>query len=298
MALPEKVVTNADLAGYLDTSDAWIVERTGIKERHIGESTVELAAAAGAEALRQAGVDAGSLDLVLLATTTPDQVVPASSAVVSHLLGASGGAMDLNAACAGFVYALVVAHGLVRTGMRRVLVIGAETLSRFTDWQDRSTAVLFGDAAGAVVVESTGDEDRLIAWELGADGSAAPLLYCDHGGKMQMEGREVFRRAVRVVVESVSVVLERAGVDVSEIALCVPHQANVRIIEAANARLGIPMEKTAVVLDRTGNTSAASIPTAVATAARDGRVKDGDLVLMCGFGAGMTWASALLRWGT
>ncbi len=295
-ALPEKVVTNDDLASYLDTSDEWIVERTGIRQRRIGSSTAELAAAAGAAALEAAGLEAADLDMIILTTTTPDQVIPASSPTVAELLGAKCGAMDLNAACAGFVYGIVVARGLLEAGMKKVLLIGSETLSRFTDWQDRSTAVLFGDGAGAMVFDADGDSDDLIAWDLGADGSATPLLYCDHGGTIKMDGREVFRRAVRIVVDSAGAVLCKAGISAEQVDLCVPHQANVRIIQAANERLGIPMEKTALVLDSTGNTSSASIPLALAAAEADGRIRAGALLLMSGFGAGMTWASALLRW--
>lgn len=204
--------------------------------------------------------------------------------------------MDLNAACAGFVYGLVVGDGMIASGAKRVLLIGSDTLSTITDWDDRSTAVLFADGAGAVVLEPDPDGGALLAWDLGVDGTAQPLLYCDHGSTMRMDGREVFRRAVRAVVQSAEIVLERAGVRPEEIAVCIPHQANIRILEAANARLGIPMDRTVVVLDRTGNTSSGSVPLALAAAADDGRLHPGDLVLFSGFGAGMTWASALVRW--
>lgn len=203
--------------------------------------------------------------------------------------------MDLNAACAGYVYALVVARGMIASGAHRVLVIGSDTLSRITDQNDRSTAVLFADGAGAVVMERA-DEDDLLGWDLGVDGAARPILYCDHGGYMYMEGREVFKRAVRVMVESSETAMKQAGVNADDIALLVPHQANLRIIQAANERLGISLDRTAVVLDRYGNTSSGSIPLALADAVAQGRLHPGDHVLFTGFGAGMTWASAVWRW--
>jgi 3-oxoacyl-[acyl-carrier-protein] synthase-3 len=296
-ALPDKVVTNQDLERYLDTSDTWITERTGIRERRIGGTTSSLAIEAAQAAIASSQRAARDVDLVVLSTTTPDQAVPATSSIVHHHLGCSGAAFDLNAACAGFVYALVTADALLRTSYERAVVIGADVLSQITDQGDRSTAVLFADAAGAVVLERCADHELLIAADLGVDGSARDILYCDHGGHMTMEGREVFRRAVRATVESVQLVLHRAGTAPSEIALFVPHQANLRIIEAVTARIGIPIERTSIVLDRTGNTSSASIPLALASAADAGWLNDGDLVLLSGFGAGMTWASALLRWG-
>lgn len=295
-ALPEKVITNADLEARLDTSDEWITERSGIKERRIGDSCAELAIAAGRAALSRAGISAGEVDLLALATTTPDQSVPATSAHVAYELGLACGAFDLNAACSGFVYSLVAAAGMAGGHVKKVLLIGSERLSRITDWEDRSTAVLFGDGAGAVVIESVDGPGDLLAWDLGADGSLRPILYADLHGYITMNGKEVFRRAVRAMVESAEATLARAGVAPDDVNLLVPHQANVRIIEAATQRLGIPMERTAVVLHRTGNTSSASIPLALADAADSGRLSDGDLVLMCGFGAGMTWASALVRW--
>ncbi len=296
-AVPPTVVTNADLEARLDTNDAWITERTGIRARHVGGVTSALTVESGRRAMAMAGVDPASVDLLVLSTTTPDQVVPATSSSVHHELGLSGAAFDLNAACAGFVYALVVADSLLGSGFRRALVIGSDALSAITDQQDRSTAVLFADGAGALVVEGGGPEPLLLAQDLGVDGSAARLIYSDRGGYMVMEGREVYRRAVRIVVESVGRVLEQAKVKLDDIAVFAPHQANLRIIEAVNARLGFPMEKTAVVLDRTGNTSSGSIPLALVAAAEQGRLRDGDLVLLSGFGAGMTWASAIARWG-
>jgi len=295
-ALPEKIVTNADLEKTLDTSDDWIVERSGIRERHIGDSTAEIAIAAGRAALDHAGVDPASIDLMILATTTPDQSVPATSAHVHQELGLSGGAFDVNAACSGFVYSLVLAHGMLGVGSRRVLLIGAETLSRLTDWSDRNTAVLFGDGGGALVLESVADEGQLISWDLGLDGSARQILEAEVGGYIKMDGREVFKRAVRVLVDSAQRTLEQAKVRPDQIKLLVPHQANIRIIQAACDRLGIEHERAALVLDRTGNTSSASIPLALVDAIEDGRLEEDDLVLLSGFGAGMTWGSALIRW--
>lgn len=295
-ALPDRVVTNADLEKTLDTSDEWIVERSGIRERRIGDSTAEIAIAAGREALAQSGIDAASIDLLILATTTPDQSVPATSAQVHHELGLGGGAFDLNAACAGFVYSLVMANGMLGSGSRRVLLIGAETLSRLTDWNDRNTAVLFGDGAGALVLESVPDEGQLISWDLGLDGSRREILSAELGGFIQMDGREVFKRAVRVLVHSAERTLEQAKVRADEIKLLVPHQANIRIIQAACDRLGIEHERAAIVLHRTGNTSSASIPLALVDAIAHGRLEPDDLVLLAGFGAGMTWGSALIRW--
>lgn len=294
-ALPEKVVTNADLEARLDTSDAWIVERTGIRERRIGGTTSGLARDAAAAALERSGLEPAEVDLLILSTTTPDRMVPATSSWVHHLLGLSGAAFDLNAACAGYVYALVTAHALLASGFRRALVVGADTLSRITDQEDRATAVLFADGAGALLLEAS-DDELLLGFDLGLDGSATPILYCDHGGYMTMEGREVFRRAVRVSVDSAARVLERTGVRADEVALFVPHQANLRIVDAVADRLGIAPDRRAVVLDRTGNTSSASIPLALADALEAGRLHPGDLVLFSGFGAGMTWASALVRW--
>ena len=297
-ALPPKVVSNADFEARLDTTDEWITERSGIRTRHMGGTTSGLAIEAGSKAIADAGIDADEIDLVVLATTTPDQVCPGTSAVVQDGLGLTCGAFDLNSACSGFVYALVACHGLMALGsFEHILLIGSETLSRITDQEDRSTAVLFADGAAAVVLKGVDGPGQLLGWDLGSDGSAQPILHCDHGGYFKMDGKEVFRRAVRVTVETAAAALDHAEVDAGDIALFVPHQANVRIMDAAAQRLGIPSERTAVVLDRTGNTSAASIPLALADAAGSGRLSPGDLVLLAGFGAGMTWASAVLRWG-
>ena len=296
-ALPEKVVTNADFASRMDTSDEWIVERTGIRERRFGGSSGSLAVEAGQRAIDQAGVDPSSIEIVVLATTTPDQVMPATASYVQDALGCGGGAMDLNAACSGFVYALVAGAGLCEVGARRALVIGADVMSRITDQDDRNTAILFGDGAGAVVLDRVDGPGKLLGWDLGSDGSLRHLLSCDAGAYTQMNGKEVFRQAVRVMVESCSKTLASAGLRPTDVALLVPHQANTRIVKAACDRLGIPMEQTALVLERTGNTSAGSVPLALSDAADAGRLADGDIVLLCGFGAGMTWASAVLEWG-
>lgn len=296
-ALPPKVLTNDDLAAMMDTSDEWIRERTGIRERHIGGTTAGLSIESGRQAIEMAGLDPSEIDALVLSTTTPDRTVPATSATVQHELGLRCGAFDLNAACSGFVYALVVAQGLIATGADKVLVIGTDTLARITDWEDRNTAVLFGDGSGAVVLEAVDGAGALLAWDLDADGSAERFLYCEVGGVLQMEGKEVFRRAVRIMVDSAQKCLAHVGVHPDDVSLVVPHQANVRIIEAACERLGIPVERAAIVLDRTGNTSSASIPLALADALDHGRVRDGDLILLVGFGAGMTAASALVRWG-
>lgn len=295
-ALPEKVVTNDDLAATMDTSDEWIRERTGIRERRIGGTTAGLATEAAQKALAVSGFDPSTIDLLVLATTTPDQTVPATSATVQHALGLTCGAMDLNAACSGWVYGLVGAAGYAAMGSKRILVIGAETLSRIVDWEDRSTAILFADGAGAAVVEAVDGPGSLLGWNLSADGSLVHVLYSDVGAYIQMSGREVFRQAVRVMVDSSVKALANAGLTAADVDVVIPHQANVRIIDSALSKLGIPTEKAVVNLPTTGNTSAASIPLALVDGIADGRVKDGDVVLLVGFGAGMTSASAVLRW--
>ncbi len=297
IAVPDKVVTNDDLSVSLDTSDAWIRERTGIRERRIGGTTSQLAIDAGLAALERAHRRPDEIDAVILATTTPDQIVPGTSATVQDGIGVPGGAFDVNAACSGFVYALTVAHGLLAIGAERLLVIGSETLSRITDWDDRSVAVLVGDGAGAVVLEAVDGPGQLLSWKLGADGSLRHLLKCDHGGYLYMDGKEIFRKAVRVVVESAEQAIAEAGLTADDIDLVVPHQANLRIISAASQRLGVPEDKTVIIIDRYGNTSSASIPLALAEALDTGRLNKGDHVLLTGFGGGITWASAVLRWG-
>jgi 3-oxoacyl-[acyl-carrier-protein] synthase-3 len=317
--LPETVVTNEDLSRVLDTSDKWIVDRTGIRERRVifgpfaprptdpllwtsppgGLGTTgTMGVEAGRKALEAARLGPEDIDLLILCTASPDQTLPPTSSAIQAALGLHCAAFDLNAACAGFVYGLVTAASFIAGGVDRVLLIGSETLSRITDWTDRGTAVLFGDGAGAVVVEAVPGDTSLLGWDVGVDGSLQAILYADLGGYMQMVGKEVFRRAVRATVESSQAAMERAKVTSDQIALFVPHQANSRIIQAACSRLEIPLERAAVMLDRTGNTSAASIPLALAEAVEAGRVADGDLILMSGFGAGMTWASAVWRWAS
>lgn len=295
-ALPPKVLTNHDLAQMMDTSDQWIVERSGIRERHVGGTTIGLSIESGRAALDMSGVELSEIDALVLATTTPD-IQWGNAASVQHELGLRCGAYDLNAACSGFVYGLVNAHGLIAMGARKVLVIGTDSLSRITDWEDRNTAVLFGDGSGAVVLEAVEGPGQLLAWDLDADGSLRRLLWADVGGYIQMEGKEVFRRAVRIMVDSATKSLEHAGLVPDDISLVVPHQANIRIIQAACERLGIPIERSVSVLEHTGNTSSASVPLALADALDNGRVKEGDLLLLVGFGGGMTAASAVLRWG-
>lgn len=297
-ALGQKIVTNEELSRTIDTNDEWIKERTGIHRRHIGGSTAQLSVSSGQAALKMARVDPLSIDALVLATTTPDRTVPATSATVQNLLGLRCGAFDINAACSGFVYALVNAHGLIAMGAEKVLVIGTDTLARITDWQDRNTAVLFADGSGAAVLEHQSGPGHLLGWDLDTDGSAEDILFCELGGFIQMDGKEVFRRAVRIMVDSAQKSLTHAGLRSKDISLIVPHQANIRIISAACERLDIPMEKAAIVIDNTGNTSSASIPLALFDAADKGRLNKGDLVLMVGFGAGMTAASAVIEWGT
>jgi 3-oxoacyl-[acyl-carrier-protein] synthase-3 len=297
-AVPEGILTNADLEARLDTTDEWIVERTGIRERRIAgpdEGTASLAIAAGAAAIKDAGLVPDQIDLLIVATATPEQALPATSSFVQDGLGLHCGAFDVAAACSGFVYGLVAASSLIATGgLGAVLVIGAETLSRIIDPADRGTVILFGDGAGAVVVQPSDADTGLLAWDLGCDGSAARILEIPRGEQfVQMDGKEVFRRAVRVVVESSRKTLDDAGVTAEQVDWFVPHQANRRIIDAATDRIGIRPDRVVINLDRYGNTSAASIPLAL----EEAPVKDGDLVLLSGFGAGMTWASALLRWG-
>ncbi len=280
----------------MDTSDEWIRERTGIERRHVGGSTASLSIESGRKAIEMAGIDPLSIDALVLSTTTPDRTVPATSAAVQHGLGLRCGAFDVNAACSGFVYALITGHGLIAMGMRRILVIGTDTLSRITDWTDRNTAILFADGSGAAVIEATTGPGQLLGWDFDADGSLEDLLYAEIGGTLHMEGKEVFRRAVRIMVDSAEKSIKAAGLTTNEIDLVVPHQANIRIIEAACKRLDIPMDKAAIVLHETGNTSSASIPLALFDAADNARIKTGDNVLLVGFGAGMTAASAVIKW--
>lgn len=297
MALGTETVTNADLAAKMDTSNEWILERTGISERRIGGSTSGLAVRAGQQALEMAGVKATEIDLLILATTTPDEQVPATSAIVQDQLGLTCGAMDLNAACSGFVYSLVTGFGFLKLGFKRILIIGSETLSRITDWDDRSTAILFGDGAGAVVIEAEEGNGDLLGWNLGCEGSLRDILYAEIGGTIVMAGQEVFRKAVIAMTESAKSSIAASGLSPDEISFVIPHQANIRIIETAMKRLGIPAERAVSVLHKTGNTSSASIPIALFEAISDGRIRSGDNLLLVGFGAGMTSASAIIHWG-
>jgi len=294
--LPERRLTNHDLAEIVDTTDEWIRERSGIGARHVDGRVTEMSAEAGRDALAMAGVDPADVDLLLLATCSSDQQFPASASVVQHELGMSCGAIDLNAACSGFVYGLVTAMQFAEGGMETILLIGSDALSGITDWTDRGTCVLFGDGAGAVVIQRSAAAPTLLGWDLMSDGSAASILTCEHGGKIFMNGKEVFRRAILAIEGAATRALERAAVSIDDITLVVPHQANIRIIEAALKRLDIPIEKAAMVLEHTGNTSAASIPLAFVDALGKGRVDPGDLVLMVGFGAGMSSAAAVVRW--
>ncbi len=296
-ALPEKVVTNDDFAKTLDTSDEWITARTGIKERRIGSSVWELGRDAAREALEKASLHPSQIDTMVLATSSPHRSLPGTAARISNELGFTGGAFDVNAACAGFVYGMVLAGGLIRSDDEKVLLIGTEQLSKITDMSDRSTAVLFGDGAGAVVLEATPDESELLSYTLSTDGSLEPILNCEIGGYIYMEGKEVFRQAVQIIVESSNATLKKAGMTIDDVSVMIPHQANTRIISAATDRLGIDPEKVVETIAWTGNVSTASIPLTMAHALDKGRLKKGDIVLTVGFGAGMSAASALLRWG-
>ena len=309
-ALPRQLVTNADLAERVDTSDEWIVERTGIRQRYLAEpdeTTSSLATEAARRALEAAGVDASEIGLIVLATATPDHTFPATATQVQHALGCKGGvAFDVAAVCSGFLYALATADSLLRTGMAsKALVIGAETFSRILDWEDRTTCVLFGDGAGAVVLEAQDvaeDGPGILASKLHADGEHKELLYVDGGpsttgtvGKLRMRGREVFRHAVVNLAEVLRETIEEAGITVDQVDWVVPHQANARILDATARKLGLAEEKVVVTVDRHANTSAASVPLALDVAVRDGRVKKGDLVLFEAMGGGFTWGAALAR---
>ncbi len=312
---PEHVVTNDDLAEMMDTSDEWIVERTGIRERRVAaddQALSDLALPASREALEQADVDPSTVDLVIVATVTPDMAFPSAGAILADELGApDAAAYDLSAGCTGFMYAIAQAYGMLAGGLsRRALVVGGDVLSRIVDWSDRGTAVLFGDGAGAVVLDRV-SEGGFLGFELGADGSGGSQLYLPGGGSrapataetvaekkhfVQMNGREVFKFATRVLVTSAEKVLAECGKSVDEVDVYVPHQANVRIIDHAAEKLGIPKEKIVVNVERYGNTSSGSIPLALADAEAEGRLVDGALVLMTGMGAGLTWGSGLIEW--
>jgi 3-oxoacyl-[acyl-carrier-protein] synthase-3 len=310
-ALPAKVVTNSDLAAKVDTSDEWIVERTGIRQRYIAdetETTASLATAAAIKALEAAGVEGSSVDLIVLATATPNQTFPATATIVQNAIGANGGiAFDVAAVCSGFLYALGVADSMIRSGMaQRALVIGAETFSRILDWEDRATCVLFGDGAGAVLLEAresdAADAPGILATRLHADGAHNQLLYVDGGvsttgsvGKLRMKGREVFRHAVVNLATVLGEVLEEVGLKSTDIDWLVPHQANARILDATAKKLHLPPEKVVITVQEHANTSAASVPLALDYAVRDGRIQPGHLVMLEAMGGGFTWGASLIR---
>ena len=307
--VPERVVTNDDLAQVVETSDEWIRERTGIRERRMAadhEALTDIALPAATMALEDAGVDPGEIDLVICATVTPDMMFPTASALIADTLGMpKAAAYDLLAGCTGFVYAVAQAYGMLASGIsQRALVVGGDVLSKILDWDDRSTLVLFGDGAGAVVMEPV-EHGGFIGFELGADGGGGEFLWYPGSGSRQFEnpdallkmnGREVFKFATRIMVYSAQQILEQCGKTVDDIDVYVPHQANKRIIDYAADKLGVPSGKTVVNVDRFGNTSSGSIPLALADAREEGRLHDGALILMTGMGAGLTWGSALLEW--
>ncbi|AIQ68713.1 3-oxoacyl-ACP synthase [Paenibacillus graminis] len=314
--VPEKILTNSDLEKMVETNDEWIVSRTGIRERHIAaphEATSDLAYEAAVRALDSAGIKAEDLELIIVATVTPDSTVPSTACILQDKLGAKGAAaFDLSAACSGFVYSLATATGFIQNGMyNNALVIGADTLSRITDYSDRNTCVLFGDGAGAVIIGEVPEGRGFLSFDLGAEGSGGSLLNIEAGGSrlpashqtiedkkhfLYMNGREVFKFAVRVMGTATERVLTKAGLGKENIDLFVPHQANIRIIQSAMQRLDLPPEKCVINVDKYANTSAASIPLALVEAAEEGRIKEGDAVLMVGFGGGLTWGASVLIW--
>ncbi|MDQ0091700.1 3-oxoacyl-[acyl-carrier-protein] synthase-3 [Paenibacillus anaericanus] len=316
MYVPEKVLTNAELETIVDTNDEWIVSRTGIRERHIAapeQATSDLAYEAAIQALKSAGLAAEDLELIIVATVTPDTTFPSTACILQEKLGAKkAAAFDLSAACSGFVYSLATANGFIQTGMyNNALIIGADTLSRITDYTDRNTCVLFGDGAGAVVLGEVPEGRGFLSFDLGAEGAGGPLLKLEGGGSrlpastetvqegkhfIYMNGREVFKFAVRIMGTATEEVLRKAGKTKEEIDLFVPHQANIRIIQSAMQRLNLPEEKCVVNVDKYANTSAASIPLALVEAAQGGRIKEGDTVLLVGFGGGLTWGASVLVW--
>ncbi len=310
--VPEKVVTNHDLAKFVDTSDEWIISRTGIRERRItGEKTAtsDLAMIAAEKALEMAKLPARELDLIVVGTTSPDYLFPSVGCLLQNRLGAQKAvAFDVSAACSGFNYALNVASSFIENGSyQKVLVIGADTLTKYLNWQDRGTAVLFGDGAGAVALAPSSDDTGVLASWLKAEGHLGQHLIMPGGGSrdpeekngrfITMDGKEVFKFAVRVLEESIREVLKKAGLKVEDINLLIPHQANIRIIDHAIKKLGLPKEKVYVNLEKYGNTSAASIPLALDEALADGRIKEGDIIVLSGFGAGLTCGANVIRWG-
>lgn len=299
--VPDKIVTNADLEKIVDTNDEWIRTRTGIEERRIADDTMDtsdMAYEAAIRAMEAAGITGVDIDLILVATVTPDTPFPTVSCMLQDRLGATkAAAMDLSAACAGFMYGVVTAKQFVDTAVyKNILVIGAEKLSKITDWTDRNTCVLFGDGAGAVVVGEVSDDKGILSFELGADGSGGKHLYQDKDF-ISMNGREVFKFAVRQMPESSLHVVEKAGYTKEDVDYLIPHQANIRIMEAARNKLGIPVEKMATSVKRFGNTSSASIPIALSEAVQNGDVKDGNLIVLVGFGGGLTWGAIAMKWG-
>ncbi|WP_053361882.1 beta-ketoacyl-ACP synthase III [Bacillus sp. FJAT-27251] len=298
--IPEKVVTNLDLEKVMDTSDEWIRTRTGIEERRIaGESmnTSDIGYEAAVKALDDAGVAPEDIDLILVATVTPDQPFPSVACMLQEKLGArKAAAMDVSAACAGFMYGIVTGKQFIETGSYKyVLIVGVEKLSKITDWEDRNTAVLFGDGAGAVVMGPVSEGKGILSFELGSDGSGGKYLYQDT--HIKMNGREVFKFAVRQMGESSVNVLEKAGLTKEDVDFLIPHQANIRIMEAARQRLELPVEKMSKTVHKYGNTSAASIPISLVEEIEAGKIKDGDLIVMVGFGGGLTWGAIAMRWG-
>jgi 3-oxoacyl-[acyl-carrier-protein] synthase III len=307
--VPERVLTNDDLSKMVETNDEWIRERTGIRERRIArddEALTDIALPACRRALEMAGADPASIDLLVVATVTPDMAFPSASALLADTLGMpDAAAYDLSAGCTGFVYAIAQAHAMLAAGLaKRALVVGGDVLSKILDWSDRSTVVLFGDGAGAVVMEQVGD-GGFLGFELGADGGGGENLWLPGSGSRQfddperfvkMNGREVFKFATRVMVSSAEAILDECDLTIEDVDVYVPHQANVRIIDHAVRKLGVPDGRTVVNVDRYGNTSSGSIPLALADAADDGRLESGKLVLLTGMGAGLTWGSALIRW--
>ncbi|BCA35580.1 beta-ketoacyl-ACP synthase III [Bacillus thuringiensis] len=298
--VPEKVVTNHDLEKIMDTSDEWIRTRTGIAERRIADDTIDtsyMAVEAAKKALEDAGVSGEDIDLILVATVTPDRAFPAVACVIQEAIGAKhAAAMDVGAACAGFMYGMITAQQFIKTGTyKNVLVVGSDKLSKIVDWNDRNTAVLFGDGAGAIVMGAVSEGRGVLSFELGADGSGGKHLYQDE--YVMMNGREVFKFAVRQLGESCLRVLDKAGLTKGDVDFLVPHQANIRIMESARERLNLPQEKMSMTIEKFGNTSASSIPIAMVEELQNGRIQDGDLIILVGFGGGLTWGAVALRWG-